>query len=542
MTVVLRARIVVILALAACGKFGVDKRDEHGMTALMIAARAGSRDDVERLIDRGANVNAAVPTRDLRELIAFVSWMQQLPESDVGYTPLHYAVMGGNPEIVRLLLARGAKAFVAARGGMTPMDLAVLRSNVPMLDMLARAGARPSARQLHLAIAQSTPVTVRALLSHGADPNERIPPAARSAAPSPPPMIIAATMRGDTEIVRALLDAGADIDARDRNGWTAVRWAQQQGGGGSRRGPGDRAAVAVLLQGAGASDEGGAKADALFHAIYAKDEAAVRAALRAGANANARDARGVVALVSAARLGLAAAVAALVDAGANVNASAEYDTTPLIAAIEGGSVDAVRKLIEAGARVNQADRFHVTPLEAAGRAKHTEITQLLLASSATLDPAALATAALSGNLEQVRLLLAKGADPNAGGKGHTLNEAVRGCTRHDNTEVVRALLDAGADPRQHGDDNYTPLHRANLCPPAVTRLLLEHGADVNASSINGWTAIMGAAFDGNIEIVRMLIAAGANVNARDDAGKTVLQYAQQHPIVQEELRRAGAQP
>jgi len=534
-----RARLVVILALTACGKFGVDKLDEHGMTALMVAAGKGDRAEVARLVAAGADVNARVPSRDLRELVAFLSWMQQLPESDIGYTPMHYAVLGGDADVVRLLLARGATPNPEARGSMTPMDLAVLKSNVAILQMLGAAGTRPTARQLSMAIQRSSPATVRLLLSQGANPNERIPPTPGRVGPPPPPMIIAATVRGDTEIVRALLDAGADINARDGNGWTAIRWASQGRGAGATR-PDNRAAVEVMLQGAGARDEGGARADALFHAIYAKDEAAVRAALRAGANPNARDPRGVVVLVAAARLGLSDAVQALIAAGANVNASAPIETTPLIAAIGSGSATTVRALIDAGARVNQADFLKVTPIEAAGRAKNTEITELLLASSAAIAPEALTAAALSGNVAQLKLLLAKGADPNAGGNGHVLNEAVRGCTRRDNTDVVAALLDAGGDPRLHADDNYTPLHRANLCPPAVASMLIAHGADVNARSINGWTPIMGAAFDGNLELVRLLVQAGADVGARDDAGKTVLQYAQRYPIVQAELRRAGA--
>src|SRR5437870_4061661 len=113
--------ITVTLLLAGCGRLGIDQRDEHGMTALMVAARDGRLDQVERLIAKGANVNAAVPTRDLRELIAFISWMQELPKSDIGYTPLMYAAQGGHLDVAQLLIRKGANVNAATRDNDTAL-------------------------------------------------------------------------------------------------------------------------------------------------------------------------------------------------------------------------------------------------------------------------------------------------------------------------------------------------------------------------------------------------------------------------------------
>jgi ankyrin repeat protein len=136
------------LLVGGCGWIGIDRRDEHGMTALMRAARAGDLAETERLIARGAGVNAEVPTREFREFIAFISWMQELPKSDIGYTPLLYAVKGGHHAITDLLLRHHANVNHADRLETTALRLATHRSDVALMTMLANAGARPDQRDL----------------------------------------------------------------------------------------------------------------------------------------------------------------------------------------------------------------------------------------------------------------------------------------------------------------------------------------------------------------------------------------------------------
>ena len=523
--------------LTSCGKIGIDKRDQHGMTSLMRAARRGDVAEVERLVGRGAKVNATVPTRDLRELIAFLSWMQQLPESDIGYTPLFYAAEGGHADVARLLIGHGADVHHVARGGQTALQLAIWRSDLQVIQLLAAAGARSNYRQFGLAVRHSTPETVRLLLTLGADPDAAPPPGVRKSGPRAPAPVIAATQRGDPAVLRLLIDAGANVNAQDHNGWSALRWAGQSS---SRHQNQNMTTIIALLESAGARDKAGNKAAVLFEAVLQKNPVRVEEALRRGANPNARDDRGVPPLVYAARLGYPGIVEGLIRAGADVNANPEHGTTPLISAISGGNVETVKALLAAGARIDQPDHLHRTPLQEASSWKRDEITRLLLGSSARLDPAALAIASLSGSAEQVRMLLVAGADPNAN-NGHALHEAARGCYRRDNTEIIRLLLEGGATPRVKTDGEYTPLHRAaGLCEPEAIRLLLRHGADPNALDLNRATPLMNAANSGKLESLRLLIAAGAGVNARDSNGKSVLDHGSRFPEVQQELRRAGA--
>ncbi len=250
---------LVWFVLTSCGKIGIDKRDQHGMTSLMRAAQRGDAAEVGRLIARGANVHAKVPTRDLRELIAFLSWMQQLPESDIGYTPLFYAAEGGSAEVVRLLIGRDADVHHVARGGTTALQLAIWRSDLEVIRLLAAAGARSDSRQFALAIMRSSPETVRLLLTLGADPNAIPAGDPRRPGPQHPPPIIAAAQRGDAAVLRALIEARADVNARDHNGWSALRWAAQAG---SRRQNQNMTTIIALLENAGARDKAGNSAAA----------------------------------------------------------------------------------------------------------------------------------------------------------------------------------------------------------------------------------------------------------------------------------------
>jgi len=535
----MKRRRLVLLAVSlvsavSCGKIGIDKRDEHGMTALMHAAQRGDRAEVERLIARGANVNATVPTRDVREMIAFLSWMQQLPKSDIGYRPLHYAAQSGHADVARVLIQKGADVTHIDRGGMTALDLAITKSDLAIMKLLTGAGARADAKRFWLAVAMSSPQTVQFLLQHGANPNVLPPSDPQSPSPYAAPLVIVAARRGDPAVLKLLIDAGVDVNARDQNGWSALRHVRDAE---RRRAGRDVSEIVALLEVAGARDEAGARAAVLFDAVAKKDVAGVRQALSAGTNANARDDRGVPVLVYAAHRGESEIVAALIDAGANVNTRPANDATPLIAAIEGGSVDAVRKLLSAGARVDQADHLRRTPLQVASGRKQTEITSLLLSSNAKVDSGALSIAALNGNVDQVRMLLASGANPNSA-RGHALREAARGCYRRENTEIIRALLDAGADPKL--GESGALSGAAALCSAEVVSLLLQRGANPNVKDMNGYTPLISAASSGKLENARLLIAAGADVNARDIDGKSVLSYAARFPEIQQELRRAGA--
>jgi hypothetical protein len=98
--------------------------------------------------------------------------------------------------------------------------------------------------------------------------------------------------------------------------------------------------------------------------------------------------------------------------------------------------------------------------------------------------------------------------------------------RANDVNLAKTLIDAKADVNQQDDKGYTPLilatYNDNL---EVSQFLLKHGADTEIKDHSGRTALMGAAFKGNDREVRLLLDSGANPSASDSKGMTSTMYA-----------------
>jgi ankyrin repeat protein len=239
-----------------------------------------------------------------------------------------------------------------------------------------------------------------------------------------------------------------------------------------------------------------------------------------------------------------ARLTALVRDGADVNAKDRHGETPLMYAASAGSLDAMKFLLSHGAEVNAQNQFGSTAL--IWSATDLEKVRLLIAHGANPNLAtkrgrtALLIAALSDQSEAiVRLLLEKGADAKAmdAFKTTTLRAAAMG----NDTASMRLLIDAGVDVNAGDLPGLTPLMMAagwngNL---TAVELLLRKGAKVNALSApvmglpskNGpsefgkLTALLMSAPFGPPDLIRALLDAGADVNARDVRGMTPLMLA-----------------
>jgi ankyrin repeat protein len=283
----------------------------------------------------------------------------------------------------------------------------------------------------------------------------------------------------DRPRVTALLKAGAEVNAREKDGTTALYWAAQKNdleiGTALVRARADvkaatrygltplqvaclngSAAFIELLLNAGADVNAATPAgeSALMTASRTGVADAVNVLLAHGANPNAKEAlRGQTALMWAAGEGHSEAIKALPERGADLRARSNAGWTPLLFAVRDGHADAVWTLLHVGANVNDA-----LPAGTGGARRRPEG-----APGGADDPrglSALHLAVASRHYELAALLLDKGADPNAAGSGwaalHHLTRVrkpglgtngppPRGSGTMDGLELIRRLARAGAD-------------------------------------------------------------------------------------------------
>jgi ankyrin repeat protein len=262
----------------------------------------------------------------------------------------------------------------------------------------------------------------------------------------------------------------------------------------------------------------------LIDAIKRRDVKAADVLITQHANLNAALPDGATALAWAVFLDLQDTAAKLVDAGANVNTRGDYGETPLTLALANGNVTLTRRLLKAGADPAATRWNGETALMIAAGAGSVEEVKLLLDAGLDVNAAesekgqdALMWAAAEGHPEVVDLLLQRGARVKATSKsGFT---ALLFATIRNDSASVERLIQAGADPNYALPDKEKTKALVVAGAYKSTRAaiaLLDGGADPNVADRRGRTPLHLAAEAGSLELVRKLVAKGANLNAKTE--------------------------
>jgi quinoprotein dehydrogenase-associated probable ABC transporter substrate-binding protein len=220
-------------------------------------------------------------------------------------------------------------------------------------------------------------------------------------------------------------------------------------------------------------------------------------------------------------------------------------TQELSNAVIANDFDRVKFLVSKGADVNKVDSQGWTPLQSAARQRRDEMIKLLIELGADVnvsEPTPLAAALMRDHVPSIKVLLEHGADMEKPGQDgfRPLPLAIA----EDKYEAAKALMDAGADVNTpSGDEALTPLMVAagqtspaegamflpgSTRPTDIARGLLDRGANVNAQSKSGMTALMIAATHNNPPMIGMLIDAGADPTLKNSLGQTAADVAERN--------------
>ena len=437
----------------------VNHCDKHGFTAVHYAAEKGNLDVLKLLQINGANIHQ-VSSNQSNAIIS--------------------ALMGnGSHETVKWLLEQGVDVNHSDEYGFTAALHAAEAGNLDVLKLLQSNGAN-----------------IHCVSTNGTNG------------------IISASMgTGSCETVMWLIEQGIDVNHCDKDGFTAALHAADEG----------NLDVLKLLQSNGASinqvSNNGTN-DIMSASMGTGSCETVMWLIEQGIDVNHCDKDGFTAALHAADEGNLDVLKLLQSNGASINHVSTNGTNGIISASMGtGSCETVMWLIEQGIDVNHCDKDGFTAVHHAAQGGHLDLLKLLQINVANIHQvssngtnAIISALWGTGSCETVMWLIEQGVDVNhCGGDGLT---AVLHAADEGNLDVLKLLQSNGASINHVSNNGTNAIMLASMGTGSCETVmwLIEQGVDVNHCGGDGFTAVLHAADEGNLDVLKLLQSNGASIN------------------------------
>jgi ankyrin repeat protein len=540
-------------------KADVNVKSPSGSTPLHEAARSGNIPIMEMLLENGAEINAqdakgnsvlhiAMPPATNQEALYLLLFYGANPNlrDEHGDSPLHTNItLNRDPEIIRTLLDAGADVSIHNIDGKTPLFIAIEADRIKYIPLLLEyhsdifamdnRGITPFEMAIHNRDVLASLITAETVLQNDNEGNTLLHMAIEN--------------RIDPEIISLILDKNARINARNKEGDTALHLAirqnnQETGGLLLRRGanifdpnasgesplyqafhaPGDIREWIVNSDTLESRD--GLGNSILHYAAQWKLDSVIPRIIHRGANLEAANATGETPLFVAAKYNSPSTIQVLLSAGASIASRDTLGNNLLHAAVRWNAANSAKELIHAGVEVNAHALNGKTPLHDAVRLGITEVEPILTSNGADLEARdadgntpfmEAVMAGFSATVERLGLL---GSDPTIrNSRGDTpLHIAVA----MERSDLITQLLGWNTSIHARNSLGRTPFQTALTTSPQMVTIILTQNRILTADDDGASPLHVAINEESPLNLIQIIVNQGARLSAVDAEGRTPL--------------------